>query len=85
MEHKVHRCVYKSPLAVLIPSQINEATPSQPISLRSILMLSSRLGLGIPSGLFPSGLPTKFLPPVCARCPDHLIILVYTRMTKKLN
>jgi hypothetical protein len=35
--------------------------PSIPISLRSILMLSSHLRLGLPSGLLPSGLPTKTL------------------------
>jgi hypothetical protein len=33
--------------------------PSIPISLRSILMLSSHLRLGLPSGLLHSGLPTK--------------------------
>jgi hypothetical protein len=35
--------------------------PSIPISLRSGLMLSSYLRLGLPSGLLPSGLPTKTL------------------------
>jgi hypothetical protein len=35
--------------------------PSMPISLRSILMLPSHLRLGLFSGLFPSGLPTKTL------------------------
>jgi hypothetical protein len=35
--------------------------PSVPISLRSILMLSSHLRLGLPSGLLPSDLPTKTL------------------------
>jgi hypothetical protein len=35
--------------------------PSIPISLRSILMLSSYLRLRRPSGIFPSGLPTKTL------------------------
>jgi hypothetical protein len=34
---------------------------SIPISLRSSLMLSSHLSLGLPSGLLPSGLPTKTL------------------------
>jgi hypothetical protein len=35
--------------------------PSIPIPLRSILMLSSPLCLGLPSGFLPSGLPTKTL------------------------
>jgi hypothetical protein len=34
---------------------------TQPISLRSILIPSFRLRLGLPSGLFPSGFPTKTL------------------------
>jgi hypothetical protein len=32
---------------------------SQPITWRSILILSSHVRLGLPSGLFPSGCPTK--------------------------
>jgi hypothetical protein len=38
-----------------------QLAPSIPVSLRSIWMLSSYLRLGLPSDLFPSGLPTKTL------------------------
>jgi hypothetical protein len=51
-----------------------------PIFLRSILKLSSHLRLGLPSGLFHSGIPTKILyifllAPMRATCPVHLILL----------
>jgi hypothetical protein len=51
--------------------------PSIPISLRSILMLSSYLRLGLPSGLLPSGVTTKTLQTplpssMHATCPAHL-------------
>jgi hypothetical protein len=54
--------------------------PPQPIYLRSILIPSSHLRLGLPSGLFPSGFHTKtvhtFLPsPMRATYPTHLILL----------
>jgi hypothetical protein len=38
-----------------------QSTPSHPISLRSILILSTHLRLGLPSGLFHSGFPTNIL------------------------
>jgi hypothetical protein len=37
------------------------SSPSRPVSLRFNLICSSRLHLGLPNGLFPSGLPTKML------------------------
>ena len=40
---------------------LTQSTPSYPISLTYILILSSYLRLGLSSRLFPSGVPTKTL------------------------
>ena len=77
---KFHYRSHKRP-----PLSLSWARPIQsiyphPSSWRSILILSTHLRLGLPSGLFLSGFPTKTLcaplsSPIRATCPAHLILL----------
>ena len=60
-----------------------QSMPPHPTSWRSILILSSHLRLGLPSGLFHSGFPTKTLYTplrhIRATRPAHLILNLITR------
>jgi len=83
---KVHYRLHNSPPPVSILSLINPTHATHPTSLRFILILSSHLRLGLPSGLFPSGFPTQtlythLLSPICVTCPAHLIVLDFVTRT----
>ena len=73
---KVHYRTHKRPPPVSILGQPNPVHIPTSTSWRSILILSTHLSLGLPSGLFPSGFPTKTLytplsSPIHATCPSH--------------
>ena len=77
---KVHYCIQKCPPPIPVLSQLDPVHTPQSTSWRSILILSSHLCLGLPSGLFPLGFPTKtlytpLLSLICATCSAHLILL----------
>jgi hypothetical protein len=56
-----------------------QSTPSYPISVRFILILSSHISLSLPSGVFPLGFPNHHnlvcSSPTRAICPAHLNFL----------
>ena len=60
--------------------ETDQSVPPHPTALISILILSSYLCLGLPSGLCPSGFSTRtlytpFVFPIRATCPTHFTLL----------
>ena len=82
---KVHYRTHKRHLSLSWASPIQSIYP-HPTSWRSSLILSTHLRLGLPSGLLPSGFPTKTLhtpisSPIRATYPAHLILLDFITRT----
>ena len=83
---KVHYCTHKRPPPVPILSQLHPVPTTTSHFLKTLLILSSHLRLGLPNGLFPSGFPTKTLctplpSSIRATCPAHLILLDFITRT----
>jgi len=77
---RVHYRIHKCPPLVRILSQIDPFLVPTTHFSKIHLILSSYLSLGLPSGLFPSGFPTKtlytpLLSTLRATCPAHHSLL----------
>jgi hypothetical protein len=59
------------PATCPILNQFDQSMAPRPTSWRSVLILSSHTSLGLPSGLFPSGFPTKTLYKCYIPRPSH--------------
>jgi hypothetical protein len=59
MEPEGSSRIHKSPPPVSVRSQIDPVYAPKPTSRKSILILSFHLRRRLPSGLLPSGFPTK--------------------------
>ena len=70
---KVHCRTHKRPSPVPILSQLHPVPTTPSHFLRSILILSSHLRLGLPSSLFPSGFPAKTL---CTPLPSSIRLII---------
>ena len=83
---KVHYRTHKRRHLSLSWASPIQSIYTHPTSLRSILILSTHLCLGLPSGLLPSGFPTKTLytplsSPIRATCPAYLSLLDFITRT----
>ena len=81
--HSAHTNIHHLSLSWASPIQ---SIYPHPTSWRSILILYTHLCLGLPSGLFPSGFPTKTLyitlySPIRATCPAQRILLDFITRT----